>query len=159
MAIGGVLFDKDGTLLDFHETWMPIYRAAALVVARGDETLVAKLLRTGGQDDAAGAVASGSLLASANTRQIAAAWDRLAPNHGLGDLSPVIDEIFLREGAVRAVAVPNLGAILKRLKARGLSLGIATSDSRGGTMATLQPFGVLEQFGFIAGYDCGFGAK
>ncbi len=159
MTIKGILFDKDGTLLDFNATWVPANRAAALVVASGDEALAAKLLRAGGQDEAAGVVASGSLLATANTPQLAAAWGELAPDHGLGDLVRVIDEVFQREGAKSAVAVPDLAAILQRLRERDLALGIATSDSHAGTLATLEPFGVLGQFGFTAGYDSGFGSK
>lgn len=159
MNIKGILFDKDGTLLDFNATWVPINRAVARVVAGGDEALAAELLRAGGQDDAAEIVAPGSLLAAANTREIAAAWAELAPDHGFGDLVDIIDEIFQREGAVSAVPVPGLARTVTRLKRRGLALGIATSDSRDGAMATLAPFGVLEQFDFIAGYDSGFGPK
>lgn len=159
MTIQGILFDKDGTLLDFNATWVPANRAAALVVARGDAALAAKLLLAGGQDEAAGVVASGSLLATANTLQLAAVWGELAPDHGLGDLVCVIDEVFQRESAVSAVAVPDLAAIVLRLNRRGLSLGIATSDSRSGVTATLKNFGVLAEFGFIAGYDSGFGSK
>ncbi len=159
MTIKGILFDKDGTLLDFNATWVPANRAAALIVARGDAALAAKLLRAGGQDEAAGVVASGSLLATAHTPQLAAVWGALAPDHGLGDLVRVIDEVFQRESAVSAVAVPDLAAIVLRLNRRGLSLGIATSDSHAGALATLQPFGVMGQFGFVAGYDSGFGSK
>ncbi len=159
MNIKGILFDKDGTLLDFNATWVPINRAVARVVAGGDEALAAELLRAGGQDDAAEIVAPGSLLAAANTREIAAAWAELAPDHGFADLVDIMDEIFQREGAVSATPVPGLASIVTRLKQRGLALGIATSDSREGAMATLAPFGVLEQFDFIAGYDSGLSPK
>ena len=48
---------------------------------------------------------------------------------------------------------------LARLKARGLTLGIATSDSEAGIEATLGRFGVLGHFDFFAGYDSGHGVK
>jgi phosphoglycolate phosphatase len=159
MTIKGIVFDKDGTLLDFNATWVPVNRAVAKAVAGGDESLAAELLRAGGQDDAAGIVAPGSLLAAANTRQIAAAWTELAPDHGFADLVHIMDEIFQREGAQSAVPVPGLARTVTRLKERGLALGIATSDSREGARATLGPFGILNHFDFIAGYDSGFGVK
>ncbi|MBT6094630.1 MAG: HAD family hydrolase [Rhodospirillaceae bacterium] len=159
MAIGGILFDKDGTLLDFNATWVPINRAAARLVAGGDDNLAADLLRAGGQDDKACKVAPGSLLAASNTQEIAACWAELAPNHGIDDLVGVMDALFQREGARHAVAVDGLEPTIKRLNQRGLKLGIATSDSREGALATLSPFGILEYFDFIAGYDSGFGTK
>ena len=36
MAIRGILFDKDGTIIDYWRTWVPINRKVALYAARGD---------------------------------------------------------------------------------------------------------------------------
>ena len=36
MAIEGILFDKDGTLLDFDNTWTPVIQQAAMAIAGRD---------------------------------------------------------------------------------------------------------------------------
>ena len=159
MSIRGNLFDKDGTLLDFNSTWVPLYRAAAVMVARGDVTLAAKLLHAGGQDDAAGTVAPGSLLAATGTAEIAACWAEIAPDHGFDDLIAALDELFQREITRCAAPVKGLTETMAGLKKRGFVMGVATSDGEASAAASLAPFGVLEYFDFIAGYDSGHGIK
>ncbi len=159
MTIRGILFDKDGTLLDYNATWVPLNRAVARFAAGGDETLAQLLLEQGGQDDAAGIVKPGSLLAACNTHEIAGAWTKLIPGHDQDDLTRIMDDIFQREGAETAVPIKGLRDILLALKGHGLKLGIATSDSEAGAIATLSPFDVLSCFDFIAGYDSGHGVK
>ena len=45
MAIRGILFDKDGTIIDYWRTWVPINREAALYAAGGDKAVADELLR------------------------------------------------------------------------------------------------------------------
>ena len=42
--VKGLLFDKDGTLLDYDKTWLPINRIVAATLSRGDAALAASLL-------------------------------------------------------------------------------------------------------------------
>ena len=158
-AIRGILFDKDGTLLDYAATWMPANRAAALAVARGDAALAEELLRAGGYESATGRIASNSVMAAGTSVELAALWRTRVPGWGLGELTELLDRIFLEQGGTTAVPVAALGPVLRRLKARGLALGIATNDSQAGIEATLGAFGVLGLFDFLAGYDSGHGMK
>ena len=48
MTIRGILFDKDGTLLDFEATWAPLYQRLALELAGDDTARARELLATFG---------------------------------------------------------------------------------------------------------------
>jgi len=161
MAIRGILFDKDGTLLDYQATWMPVNREVAARLAHRDPQRTQDLLIAGGYDPHTDRVAAGTLLAAGNNRQIARQW------HGMvGDLWPdfasvlaAVDAGFAELCTQTATPVTDLGVFVARLKARGLKLGIATADSVAGIHASLAPFGVLDRFDFISGYDSGYGPK
>ena len=73
-AIRGVLFDKDGTLLDYAATWMGANRAAALAAAGGDRELGERLLVIGGYDPDRDRVGANTALAAGNATEIAAVW-------------------------------------------------------------------------------------
>lgn len=159
MAIKGILFDKDGTLLDYVATWMPLNHEAALAAAGGDQGLAARLLAASGYDAAAGRVRAGSPLAASTNREIAAGWAEFLPGRDVAELTRLMEEIFTQGGRHSATPVAELAPLLARLKARGLSLGVATSDSEAGAHATLAHFGVIELLDFLAGYDSGFTPK
>ena len=159
MAIRGVLFDKDGTLLDFAATWLPVLREAAAAAAADHPQLILPLLEAGGSDERTGRVRSGSLLAAGSTAEICAAWSEILPGGGRADLLAAVDRAFVEGGARHAVPVTDLAALFRRLKDRRLSLGVATSDSEAGALASLGPFGILDEIEFLAGYDSGYGGK
>lgn len=155
----GILFDKDGTLIDYWRTWQPINREVALYAARGDEALARELLLLGGQDPDTGRVVAGSPLAAGGIGDIAdafAAHPRLAPPP---DFHAGIDHIFARGGARHSVLVPGARETLVELKARGFKLGLATNDSERGLAASLAVHDVLPLLDFTAGCDSGWGAK
>ncbi|MGF1610094.1 MAG: HAD family hydrolase [Kiloniellales bacterium] len=156
MAIEGILFDKDGTLLDYHETWMPVNRRAALAAAGGDEALAGDLLALAGYDHASSRVRSNSPLAAWSNDAIAALWAGRAPGWEEGALTRVIEDIFLQASAA---PVTDLAALFLRLKGRGLALGLATHDSAAGAEATVTRFGLGGLLDFVAGYDSGHGTK
>ncbi len=158
MVIQGILFDKDGTLLDYHATWMPLNRQAALEVAGGDAALAEHLLVSTGYDPASGKCIANSLIASASNDEIAAVWAGLVGADPAETAARVTAHFESCSGET-AVPVAGLAETVAALKGRGLALGVATNDSEDSAYGSLEPFGVLEHFAYVAGFDSGHGAK
>lgn len=160
MKFKGVLFDKDGTLIDFHATWMPAYRRAVAMVARaaGRPGIEERLLALGGYDADTDRCAPDSPLGSGTTAEIAALWAREAGMDSAW-LKDRIEQMFNTDAPAFAAPVRDLRAVLERLEARGMALGVATMDSRASADATLARLGIDRYFDFICGYDSGYGQK
>ena len=136
-AVEGILFDKDGTLIDYAASWAPINREAARFAAKGDASLAAYLLEIGGQDRETGRVSAGSLLAASNTAEIATAWVEAGSPFGVEVLTRDLDRIFTA-GSKGAVGVPGIADLFDRLRRAGIRLGVATSDSAASAKTTLE---------------------
>ncbi|MBB3064920.1 HAD family hydrolase [Limibacillus halophilus] len=160
MKIKGILFDKDGTLIDFHATWNHAYQCALEDLVGADLTLVAELMAITGYDVVSGRFRAGSLGAASTTREIAEAWlPRVSKGMTLDELVDWMDDRFVRHASNGAVALTDLPALLAFLRRSGLVIGVATSDSEAGAKATLAYFGCSDLVDFVAGYDSGHGIK
>lgn len=157
-SIRGVLFDKDGTLIDYQASWAPTNLGAGRLAARGDAELAARLLTVAGVDPATGYATSDGLLASGNTEDVAQAWVEAGAPFGMAELTDRLDTLF-RSAVVAAVPVCDLAALFTGLTGRGLILGIASSDSEAAVAATAERFGLESHLAFLCGYDSGHGAK
>ncbi len=159
MTIRGILFDKDGTLFDYHQTWMPLNHQAALLAARGNTTLAHSLLINGGWDAQSDRVASGSLLAACTNHEIAQSWADQIGGWDVDELARIVTDQFNEGGVDSAVPVTDLPSFLMDLRNRGYKLGVATSDSESGALGMLGRFGALDYLDFVSGYDSGHGPK
>ncbi len=158
--IRGILFDKDGTLLDFDATWPPAYAAVAeeLAALAGDPGLCARIMRLGGYGDG-GALDPESLFACGTTREIVEFCAGLPELEGVEGVAARIDEMFTAYGERGPLAIDNLAELLEGLRARGLRLGLATNDSIASTKAWLAYNDFERLFEFVAGADSGYDAK
>jgi phosphoglycolate phosphatase len=157
-AIRGILFDKDGTLIDYQASWAPTNLGAGRLAAVGDAEMAARLLTIAGVDPASGYATSDGLLASGNTEDVARAWAEAGAPFGVAELTERLDSLF-RSAVVAAVPVCDLAALFASLTRRGLALGIASSDSDAAVAATAERFGLEPHLAFQCGYDSGHGPK
>ncbi|MBB3592330.1 phosphoglycolate phosphatase [Rhizobium sp. BK529] len=156
--IRGILFDKDGTLLDYDESWLPVNRELARIAAEGDAALADHLLAECGMDPVTGHIVPDSLLAAGNTRQIAEGLVAAGSGVDVIELTIKLDNLFAN-AAQFSVPVTDLAAFFERLHNSGIKLGIASSDNERSIRQTAQRFGISEYVDYIAGYDSGFGSK
>ncbi|QFT96707.1 Phosphoglycolate phosphatase [Roseovarius sp. THAF8] len=154
--VDGLLFDKDGTLFDFHTTWSAWAGDLIEDLAQGDAAVRARLASEMHYDLDERRFRPTSPIVAGTNREAAECVARAVPDRRIEEL-----ETFLMEtsaAAPQAETVP-LAAFLQALAAEGLALGVATNDTEHGARAHLGKAGVVDQFDFIAGFDSGHGAK
>ena len=74
MTIRGILFDKDGTLIDVNDTWVPLYRQILMEMMGASPDEAEAMMEKAGLDRASGRFLPGSILAGGTTRQLVEIW-------------------------------------------------------------------------------------
>ncbi len=157
--IHGILFDKDGTLFDFHQTWRSVITRAAAMASGGSEDLARVMMEAGGYDAATCRFQADSVIAAGHVGELAELWRDLGAVLPRSDLQRELDAIFAVEVLASAVPVTDLGILFTHLTRLDLRLGIATNDSEASASAVVQRYGLDDSVRFVAGYDSGYGAK
>jgi phosphoglycolate phosphatase len=156
MAIRGVLFDKDDTLIDLGAFWLePVRRMAAALEERwGPEAADPQGLRRA-LEEAAGfsgeRLIPGSPVAAGTNRDMAEVWEQLLLRRGAApgpDFLPrteaALERACTRYGQIRGRA--DFARLLPDLRRQGLALGVATSDSYEPTIHCLRALGIADAF-------------
>lgn len=153
--IGGILFDKDGTLFDFARTW-EAWASAFLARVAPDPAATARMGRAIGFDPAMRRFSRDSVVIAGTQVEVAEAL----ADHLPGLTVPQIVALLNDEAAhaPQAEAVP-LAPLLDGLRGSGYRLGVATNDGEAPARAHLDAAGVADWFDFIAGSDSGHGGK
>lgn len=155
----GLLFDKDGTMFDYHRTWTPLLTEVAERLAGGDARKARAMLAAIGHDAVSGRFRSGSVAAAGDTFALADAWLEHLDGADRSALIATLDAHFEEAGPKRSIPVTDLSALFGRLKASGYALGIATNDVEASALGTVERFGLTAYVDFVAGYDSGHGQK
>lgn len=156
MPVDALLFDKDGTLFDFAQTWNTWAAEVLNTLSRGDQAAKVGMARVISYDLDRSAFNADSLVIAGSNDEVAEVLSPFVAHMDLSELTA-----FLAQSAATAdlsPAVP-LAAFLDDLLARGKVLGVMTNDSEISAKSQLERAGVLDRFAFVAGCDSGHGAK
>lgn len=154
--IRGIVFDKDGTLFDFQATWGAWSRTMIEAESGGDPRLRDRIAEALGYDLGRGRFRPESIVIASTTETVA---EHLLPVIGGTSKDELMARMNERARDAPQVEAAPLPEVLGRLAGMGLALGIATNDTEEPARAHLRAAGVEGAFGFIAGFDSGWGGK
>jgi len=154
--VDAILFDKDGTLFDFHATWSDWAAGIIRDLSGGEAATMARIASEIGFDLAVGRFRPESPMIAGTNREGAECVARALPGRDVDEIEHLL--MLSAAEAAPAPAVP-LAALLGGFMADGLALGVMTNDTEYGARRHLQHAGIETCFAFIAGFDSGHGAK
>ncbi len=152
-SMRGLLFDKDGTLLDFEASWSAVYRELCLDLSDGDEAAAGAMLIAGGFDPVAGRFRTGGVLAAGHTRDIVEVWYPTLADAAQRAMVERIDRVFYENGIRCSVPVAGLEPTLAALADAGHQMGVATNDGTAATRAALKALRIDRYLPHVFGYD------
>ena len=105
--IKGILFDKDGTLIDFQKTWFAIGDLMALQAAGGDRARADELMTEAGYDFQAHCFKADLVFAAGTNADIVALWYPEASSDERQAMVTGFDVFTAEQGAAQSVALPG----------------------------------------------------
>ncbi|MDI4655783.1 HAD family hydrolase [Xanthobacter autotrophicus] len=157
--VSALLFDKDGTLVDFDRTWGPACGAAMRALAGDDAAALARLQTVSHYLPAEGRFLHTSPLVSGSSAHYGPLWAQALGRPATPDFLAEIDDLFAREGLAFLTPIGRPQATLAHLGSAGFVLGIVTNDAEDSARRQAEALGILPLLAAVHGYDSGFGSK
>jgi phosphoglycolate phosphatase len=160
-----VVFDKDGTLIDFDSMWgrLAVLWVQRLAASAGDEALASDLYRSFGYDPVEQRTDPQGPLAIATTAQIAAIAAGALYRHGIPwpDAEDRVRLAFRTGPGLASLIRPagNVAANLQRLHHARVRVAVVTTDYRSDTEETLRLLGISDMVDSLVCGDDGMPGK
>ena len=157
--LAGVLFDKDGTLIDFQETWGPAIHAMIVALAKGDAARIAAQAEALHFSLDRKRFQPTSPIIAGSTLDYGQLWGEALGRSDIETLRAEIDAISAVESLRSLAPIDDPIAVFAALRAMGLKIGVATNDSEKSAVRQIEALRVAAHVEFVAGYDSGHGGK
>lgn len=157
--LDAILFDKDGTLIDFDATWGPAAFAVMRDLADGDGAALSRLMRVSEYVESERRFLPSSPLVAGSSAHYGPLWAEILGHESGPAFFGLMDDLFREHGLTHLAPIHDPLRICDDLRARGFILGIATNDSEASARAQAAAMQIERHFTFIAGYDSGHGSK
>ncbi len=158
-TIRAILFDKDGTLLDFQRTWGPSAQQVMRHLSKGDDEAYARLVKVTSFVDGEQRFLPDSVLIREPTHVYGALWAAALRRPAERDFFDEIDRLFVDATTANLAPIGDPKALISSLAAGGYRIGLITNDAEAPARAHLRKLDIEQYFEFVAGYDSGHGAK
>ena len=159
MTLDGILFDKDGTLVDFDATWGGAAHAVMSQMSAGDGAIFARLAEAMHFVAETRQFRPTSPMIAGSTADYGHLWAEILDRPAGTVLFDDLDRRFALAGLDCLLAIGDPAAVFAVLRGLGLRLGIATNDAEASARLQCERLGLLPHLEFIAGYDTGHGGK
>ncbi|MCJ2131970.1 HAD family hydrolase [Methylobacterium sp. E-045] len=157
--LAGILFDKDGTLIDFDRTWGPAAHAVMDDLAGGDRAQLKSLMQVSHYVEEERRFLPTSPLIAGSSAAYGPLWAAVLGRPAGPDLYGEMDRLFRREGLAHLCPIGDPAGMARDLVEAGYALGIATNDAEASARAQADALGLTPHLTYVAGYDSGHGAK
>jgi phosphoglycolate phosphatase len=159
MPLKAILFDKDGTLIDFDQSWGESGFHVLTHLAQGDADKFQRLTRAAKYNLESRRFLPDAELIAGTSTDMAPIWAEALGRTDHNELAKEIDALFMGLAPTMMVTIGNPLEILTTLATRGYRLGIATNDVEAAALQQAELMGLLPHLDFIVGQDSGHGAK
>jgi phosphoglycolate phosphatase len=153
VPIRGILFDKDGTLIDVIGTWLPVYREMLAEAFPGRQGHWDAVLLESGYDPEANNFKANSLMAAGTTDQLVDLWWPGLPEKERRLMIERVDRDFRTRSVKYLRPLIELEPLFQDLKARNMRIGIATNDNEASARNHVRLLKLDHVVDFVAGYD------
>ncbi|KQO54392.1 hydrolase [Methylobacterium sp. Leaf86] len=157
--LAGILFDKDGTLIDFDRTWGPAAHAVMDCLSGGDRTRLEDLMAVSHYIEEERRFLPTSPLIAGSSAAYGPLWAKVLGRPAGPDLYGEMDRLFRREGLAHLCPIGDPAGMARHLVGAGYALGIATNDAEASARAQADALGLTPHLSYVAGYDSGHGSK